>query len=437
MLQSMAISRKFALGTILGAVLLIAAWVGIARFMAWQSAVEAVECGHNLRMIDSAKIQWAFEQHRNFKDTPTWEDLMPYLHGRIPKCPSGGTYALGPICKRPTCTVPGHVEGAGRGWESPPPALVRVEDESSQRLAGAHVTIVDASEGSAWTETDSNGVGSLLFPPNHGLWTTWLKIVYVSKEGYDTSPNLLRSGWRFGDVVHLRRGTNTALPEDVAILLQRHTPAYRYKERGGFNKEQQILGAVITEANALARELGLAERQSITRWDVNAWEFMPDGLTMWSNNMSVSIKTTNYAYSFGLLNKVLTIDQIHAQPQPEAQVKNDWPKGRLDTNAAIQAALEILSKINMDTNALIRECAVEASSPSQRDARFAPIYRVRWLRSGKEVASVEFLEPDGSVRHLDVQETKYSLRQPLTTTNALEELIEVGASNRLWRKMGL
>jgi hypothetical protein len=69
-------------------------------------------CISNLRIIDGAKQQWALENHKTNSDIPTWADIKDYIgrHGaELPKCPSGGTYTLGAISNRPTCSIPGHV----------------------------------------------------------------------------------------------------------------------------------------------------------------------------------------------------------------------------------------------------------------------------------------------------------------------------------------
>src|SRR6266700_2655663 len=69
-------------------------------------------CINNLRLIDGAKQMWSLENSKTNSDVPTWADLQSYL-GRpgnaLPKCPSGGIYALGAINNLPTCSIPGHV----------------------------------------------------------------------------------------------------------------------------------------------------------------------------------------------------------------------------------------------------------------------------------------------------------------------------------------
>jgi len=90
-----------------------------ARTMAQANAANAgtgshqSTCIYNLRLIDSAKGQWALENHKQNTDTPTADDIRPYLGrgpaGEFPVCPDGGTYTIGTIAEKPRCSVPGHV----------------------------------------------------------------------------------------------------------------------------------------------------------------------------------------------------------------------------------------------------------------------------------------------------------------------------------------
>jgi cell division protein FtsB len=70
-------------------------------------------CVNNLRLIDSAKQQWALEHQKQAADTPAWSDLQPYIgrgtNGELPACPSGGTYVIGAVGEKPQCNVATHV----------------------------------------------------------------------------------------------------------------------------------------------------------------------------------------------------------------------------------------------------------------------------------------------------------------------------------------
>ena len=64
-------------------------------------------CINNLRQIDGAKQQWALEQGKKETDTPTPEDISPYVKGGWRKCvcPRGGTYSINPLGQLPTCSA--------------------------------------------------------------------------------------------------------------------------------------------------------------------------------------------------------------------------------------------------------------------------------------------------------------------------------------------
>jgi hypothetical protein len=90
----------------------IGAAVALPAFAKAKATAQNNSCINNLRMIDSAKHQWALEKRKPDSAVPTWEDLQPYLGGRGPgslRCPQGGEYTLGAVTESPTCSIPGHV----------------------------------------------------------------------------------------------------------------------------------------------------------------------------------------------------------------------------------------------------------------------------------------------------------------------------------------
>ena len=72
----------------------------------------------NLQQIEVAKQTWAFEEDKTTNDTPTFDDLRPYLpywttnqlfltNGEVVD-PDGGVYTIGRIGERPSCLTGGH-----------------------------------------------------------------------------------------------------------------------------------------------------------------------------------------------------------------------------------------------------------------------------------------------------------------------------------------
>jgi len=73
-------------------------------------AANAAACIANLRLIDSAKQQWALDKNKDPNSVPTEQDLLPYFKdGVFPVCPDGGAYSLNSMAEAPACTIAGHV----------------------------------------------------------------------------------------------------------------------------------------------------------------------------------------------------------------------------------------------------------------------------------------------------------------------------------------
>jgi len=67
-------------------------------------------CRANLVQIQGAKAAWATEQHKTATDTPTDADLFgtnAFIRAK-PMCPSDGTYSLGRVGERPSCSAKRH-----------------------------------------------------------------------------------------------------------------------------------------------------------------------------------------------------------------------------------------------------------------------------------------------------------------------------------------
>ncbi len=105
-------SQSFTKAALLPAVAVpgMLAAIAIPNFVKARSTAQLNACINNLRIIDAAKQQWALEKGKQATDIPTKEDLMPYIgrSKKFPVCPQGGTYTIGPVNERPTCSIPGH-----------------------------------------------------------------------------------------------------------------------------------------------------------------------------------------------------------------------------------------------------------------------------------------------------------------------------------------
>ena len=84
--------------------------VAIPNFVKARAASQQNACINNLRQIEAAKQQWALEKNKTANDVPTEDDIKPYLmNSQMPVCPQGGTYTIGAVGDKPTCSIPGHV----------------------------------------------------------------------------------------------------------------------------------------------------------------------------------------------------------------------------------------------------------------------------------------------------------------------------------------
>lgn len=83
--------------------------IAIPNFVKARETSQMNACINNLRQIDTAKNEWALENHKKNGDTPTQIDLAHYLkNGQFPACPAGGTYTINPVGEAPTCSIPKH-----------------------------------------------------------------------------------------------------------------------------------------------------------------------------------------------------------------------------------------------------------------------------------------------------------------------------------------
>lgn len=85
--------------------------IAVPNFTRARQAAQVNLCINNLRMIDSAKQTCALEKKLTAEDTPTADDLKPYLRQdfKTLRCPAGGSYSINKIGEAPTCTIPNHV----------------------------------------------------------------------------------------------------------------------------------------------------------------------------------------------------------------------------------------------------------------------------------------------------------------------------------------
>lgn len=92
---------------VLATVLIGVVWAALLlSFIRARTTPAMNSCVNQLRQLDGAKQTWALETHAITSDTPTWDDLRPYL-SRPLVCPQGGKYIIGPVGVPPKCSLGG------------------------------------------------------------------------------------------------------------------------------------------------------------------------------------------------------------------------------------------------------------------------------------------------------------------------------------------
>ena len=85
--------------------------IAIPNFVKARQTAQMTGCINNLRQIDGAKQVWALQNKKETTDTPTSQDLTPFLKSGFSslQCPAGGTYTINKVGEVPTCSIQDHL----------------------------------------------------------------------------------------------------------------------------------------------------------------------------------------------------------------------------------------------------------------------------------------------------------------------------------------
>ena len=95
-------------------IMIVVAIIGLLAVIAIPNFIKARDtarknlCINNLRLIDSAKEQWAIDNNQNLGATINSGSVDIYIRDGFPTCPASGTYTVQTIGTDPSCNVTGH-----------------------------------------------------------------------------------------------------------------------------------------------------------------------------------------------------------------------------------------------------------------------------------------------------------------------------------------
>lgn len=99
-------------------IMIVVAIIGLLAAIAVPNFVRARETAqknaiiNNLRVLESAKQQWALEKKKASADVPVSTDLTPYLKGNnMPTAVAGETYNINAVNAEATATLAAAIDG--------------------------------------------------------------------------------------------------------------------------------------------------------------------------------------------------------------------------------------------------------------------------------------------------------------------------------------
>jgi prepilin-type N-terminal cleavage/methylation domain-containing protein len=93
------------------AIIGLLAAVAIPNLITARKKAQRQACLMNRKAMAGAKENWALDYKKGDADTPGDTELFgrdKYIESK-PACPAGGTYNIGPVSEKPTCSVADHV----------------------------------------------------------------------------------------------------------------------------------------------------------------------------------------------------------------------------------------------------------------------------------------------------------------------------------------
>jgi len=92
------------------AIIGLLAAIAIPNLVTARKKAQRQACISSLKAIEGAKANWALDYKKGDNDVPSDADLFgpdKYIDPK-PSCPANGTYNIGSVREKPTCSVEGH-----------------------------------------------------------------------------------------------------------------------------------------------------------------------------------------------------------------------------------------------------------------------------------------------------------------------------------------
>ncbi|HEY0455354.1 MAG TPA: prepilin-type N-terminal cleavage/methylation domain-containing protein [Verrucomicrobiae bacterium] len=92
------------------AIIGLLAAIAIPNLVTARKKAQRQACISTLKAIEGAKANWALDNKKGDNDVPSDADLFgadKYIENK-PTCPANGTYNIGAVKDKPTCSVEGH-----------------------------------------------------------------------------------------------------------------------------------------------------------------------------------------------------------------------------------------------------------------------------------------------------------------------------------------
>ena len=211
-----------------------------------------------------------------------------------------------------------------------------------------------------------------------------------------------------------------AIMQHLSQLRKEHASQMQYLMQPSESYQKEALAMLIREANQIADELNLDESKPIISPNIRDVLIDPPRAALVGGAFG-NISTSNYCYSVSIGHKFSFLDHVDWREQYRlAREKYYWRKTLMDTNAAYQFAVSVMSAVPIDVTALNRDCDVimDVAGAKKGGEHFVPLYILFWVPKSSHdqteaIATIEFCLPSKTLIHLRVNKSDYVLRAPL------------------------